>query len=136
MLVVDASVVVAFLIDPSRRNAIRARFLEGGDDLHAPAHLDLEVLSALRRLVLAGRLPDSRASAAARDLTDLPLVRHPIEPLVDTVWALRGDITPYDAAYVALAAALDTPLFTLDSALVHTPGLPVAAVTLGSGPSA
>ena len=125
MLVVDASVVVAFLIDPSRRNAIRARFLEGGDDLHAPAHLDLEVLSALRRLVLAGRLPDSRASAAARDLTDLPLVRHPIEPLVDTVWALRGDITPYDAAYVAAARRNGWTLVSTDIADLASKGLAV-----------
>lgn len=136
MLVVDASVVVAFLIDPSRRDAIRERFREGGDDLHVPGHLDLEVLSALRRLVLTGRLPADRAHAAAEDLADLPLVRHPVEALASAVWALHENVTAYDAAHVALAAALDAPLFTLDTALARAPGLPAVVITLGGTPPA
>lgn len=130
MLVVDASVVVAFLVDPVRREAIRAAFREGRDDLHAPAHLDLEVVSALRRLAASGALPDRQAGMAARDLADLPVLRHVLEPLMATVWKLRGNVSPYDAAYVALALALDAPLLTADAALARAPGMPVRIIQI------
>ena len=59
MLVVDASVVVDFLLDPDR---LRARFREGGDDLHAPAHLDVEVRA--RRWSRVRRVASSASARA------------------------------------------------------------------------
>lgn len=38
------------------------------------------------------------------------------------MWRLRHNLTAYDAAYVALALALDSPLFTLDEAIAAAPG--------------
>lgn len=36
------------------------------------------------------------------------------------VWHLRGQVSDYDAAYVALAMALDAPLLTDDRRLART----------------
>ena len=38
------------------------------------------------------------------------------------VWSLRDNLTAYDAAYVALAEALDAPLLTRDRRLASAPG--------------
>jgi predicted nucleic acid-binding protein len=43
---------------------------------------------------------------------------------------MRNTVTPYDAVYVALAAALDAPLVTTDHKLARTPGLPCAVEVL------
>ena len=39
------------------------------------------------------------------------------------VWELRDNLTPYDAAYVALAEALEAPLLTADEPLTRAPGI-------------
>ena len=117
MIVVDASVVVGFLLDPALTAPALAAFHAADDDLHAPAHLDLEVASAIRRHVAAGLAAVSRADAAMVDLADLPITRHPVEPLMPRVWGLRADVSPYDAAYLALAEGLGAPLLTLDRRL-------------------
>lgn len=130
MIVVDASALVAFLVEPGVSPAIRAAFARHDDDLHAPAHVDLEVLSALRRLAAAGRLSPARATAAVEDFLDVPLVRHGLEPLAARVWALHAHVSPYDAAYLALAEALGTAVLTCDGRLARAHGLavPVEAV--------
>ena len=38
------------------------------------------------------------------------------------IWALKQNLSAYDAAYVALAEALDAPLLTLDARLAAAPG--------------
>ncbi|WP_028049389.1 type II toxin-antitoxin system VapC family toxin [Cellulomonas sp. URHD0024] len=119
MLVVDASVVVDFLLEPDR---LRGRFRDGGDDLHAPAHLDVEVLSAIRRLTLRGTLTEGRGRGAVADLADFPVTRYEVTPLLGRSWALRETVSAYDAPYVALAEALDSVLLTRDERLARTVG--------------
>ena len=119
MLVVDASVVVDFLLDPDR---LRERFRQGDDDLHAPAHLDVEVLSALRRLAQRGTLTQGRARGAVDDLADLPVARYDVTPLLRRSWQLREQVSAYDAPYIALAEALDATLLTRDQRLARTSG--------------
>jgi predicted nucleic acid-binding protein len=48
--------------------------------------------------------------------------RVPARRLVERCWELRGNVTIYDASYVALAEALDVPLITADARLGRTPG--------------
>jgi predicted nucleic acid-binding protein len=52
----------------------------------------------------------------------MPLERHPHWPFLDRIWELRHNVTAYDAAYIALAEALDAPLLTHDAALASAPG--------------
>jgi predicted nucleic acid-binding protein len=46
----------------------------------------------------------------------------PFAPLADRVWALHPTVTAYDAAFVAVAEALDAPLVTLDRRLARASG--------------
>jgi predicted nucleic acid-binding protein len=121
MLVVDTSAVVAALVgDPPDRKLL-ARLGDDGD-LHAPHLLDVEVLHALRRLVATGRLTADRAADARADFGDLVIMRYPHLPLADRIWALRPNLSAYDAAFVALSEALDVPLVTCDARLAAAPG--------------
>ncbi len=100
------------------RTALRAR------RLIAPELIDVEIISALRCHRRAGRLDDRRAGLALTDLRALPMRRVSHRRLVRRCWELRGNLTAYDAAYVALAELLDLPLVTADSRLAASPDLP------------
>jgi predicted nucleic acid-binding protein len=121
VLVVDASALVPALADDGPDgDAARARLR--GENLVAPELIDLETVSILRRQLQAGRLDTRRARFAVADLVDLPLRRLPHRPLLARCWDLRENLTPYDAAYVALAELLGVVLLTADSRLAGAPG--------------
>ena len=123
LAVVDASVLTVFYAagDDPRREAVLQQ-LAAGDALYAPAHLDAEVVSALRGL--AHRVPQLRKAVpeALRHLANLPVRRMPLAPLLQRMWALRDNVTAYDAAYVALAEQLGAPLLTCDGKLAAATG--------------
>jgi predicted nucleic acid-binding protein len=121
VIVVDASVVAAALGDDGS-DGQRTRVSLAGEQLFAPELIDLEVASVWRRAARAGRLTPERAAQALADLADLPLARAPHAPLLARIWELRDNLTPYDAAYVALAEALDVPFLTGDERLAAAPG--------------
>ncbi len=122
MIVLDASALVELLMDRSGAEAVR-RFIElPGQSLHVPHLVDIEVASVLRRESLAGRLRDERATEALSDLSDLPLLRYPHQPMLTRIWELRHSVTAYDAVYLALAEGLNAPLLTLDSRLTRAHG--------------
>lgn len=121
MIVVDASVVVTALAnDGAEGRQVRERV--AGERLAAPELLDLEVVSAFRRMCAAGTLTAERAQAAVTDLHDLRVQRVPHRPLLARCWELRKNVTVYDAAYIALAESLDATLLTADRRLVKAPG--------------
>ena len=93
--------------------------------------MDLEVLHALRRQALLGTLSRERSSEALTDLGDISFARYPHTPLVGRIWELRENLTAYDAAYVALAEALDAPLVTTDGRLAQAPGVRAAIEVYG-----
>ncbi|MDA8393103.1 MAG: type II toxin-antitoxin system VapC family toxin [Actinomycetota bacterium] len=101
----------------------RARQRLRGERLAAPELVDLEVASVLRRLLLAGRLPQRRAELAIVDLVSLPLRRIGHRAMLERCWELRANLTLYDSSYVALAERLETTLVTADSRLVAASGL-------------
>lgn len=120
MLVVDASVLVAALADDGADgDTARARLRD--EELAAPELIDLEVVSVLRRQLSAGTLDARRAQFAVDDLWDLPLQRASHRPLLARCWELRDNLTIYDAAYVALAEALECALVTADTHLANAP---------------
>ncbi len=122
VIVIDASVLVVALADDGP-DGDHARGTLRGQDLAAPELIDLEVLSVLRGRARAGGLDVRRADLALRDLGDLPVHRAPHRPLLERCWELRDNLTPYDAAYVALAEVLDVPLLTGDRRIAGAPGL-------------
>ena len=87
-----------------------------------PQHFDAECLSALRRLDMRVRLREAEAKAFVSFLGALPLLRIPTLKLADAIWEKRHGMTAYDAAYVALAEALDAPLVTRDRRLAAAGG--------------
>jgi len=126
-VVADASAVVAAIL--SERGAAAATRLSVEDELHAPHLLDLEVFSAIRGLNLKGLLADTAAVQARAKLGLLPVRRYPHGPLAARIWELRDNLTVYDAAYVALAEALEATLVTADAPLAEAAG-PRCAIEL------
>jgi len=120
-LVVDASVVVAALIDDGPTGAWAEDLIAAGD-LVAPHLLPVEVANVLRRAERADRISRDVASLAHESLLQLPVALVPYEALGRRVWELRQSVTAYDAWYVALAEALGAGLATLDLRLVGAPG--------------
>ena len=121
MIVVDASVLTVALVDDGV-DGDRARSRLRGERLAAPELVDLEVLSVLRGLVRSGQVLPRRASLAIDDLQAMPIERVPHRRLLERCWELRDNITPYDAAYVALAEALEVSLVTGDARLARSTG--------------
>lgn len=126
MIVIDASALIELLLLTPRAARVAARMAAHDDTIHAPHLIDLEVLSALRSLEARKVLTTSDATKAVNDLLVLPLVRYPHDALIARTWALRGNLTAYDAAYVALAERLAAPLVTCDAQLAAAPGLRIA----------
>ncbi len=123
MIVVDASVLASALIDDGGEGE-RARLrLDAEEMLCAPEIVDLEVASAWRRDLRAGRIDEDRSRQALEDLAAMRLLRTSHQPFMARIWELRHNLTPYDAAYVALAEALDATLLTADARAARAPSL-------------
>ena len=122
MIVVDASVLAVALGDDGTDGG-RARDRLAGETLAAPELIDLEVVSVWCRHVGAKLMTARRAAAAVSDLEILPLQRVSHRPLLGRIWQLRHGVSPYDAAYVAVAEALDAVLVTADRRLSRVPGI-------------
>lgn len=90
-----------------------------GCELHAPAHLDAEILSALGRLHLAGELPDETVEAALRELRSAPIVRHHLADLLDAAWQARDRLRLVDALYVELGNKLGASVLSTDVRLAR-----------------
>jgi len=116
-LVLDASALVEALIGTTIGAWVRARMR--GCELHAPAHLDAEVLSALGRLHRAGDLDAAFVSNALSELAAAPIRRHHLPQLLAGAWAARDRLRLVDALYVELSNALTAPLLTTDSRLAR-----------------
>jgi predicted nucleic acid-binding protein len=120
LIVVDASALTDFLLGrPPALDALASAMAgREHEPLHAPELIEPETLNALRRLALGGDVTEQRALEAVSDLADVRIVRYPHAPLRRRVWALRHDLTAYDAAYLGLAEAFDEPvLLTCDAGL-------------------
>lgn len=130
MIVVDASILASALADDnSDGEAARAGLR--GQTLAAPELIDLEIASVWRRQVMAGQLEARRADLALADLLALPLQRIAHRQLLTRCWELRRNVTPYDAAYVALAELLDVVLVTGDRRLSRSPNVRCRVQVIG-----
>lgn len=69
-----------------------------------------------------GDIPDVDAEEALRDIHRGAIARAPHRPPIPRIWELRHAVTAYDAAYIALAEAMDVPLVTTDAKLAGSHG--------------
>lgn len=119
MIVLDASAAVDLLVDLEPNAGWVAKTIGPEPEWHGPELIDAEILQALRNRVLRGVLAEDAASGIVGDLFAIPLRRYPQLPFVERAWELRGQLTAYDAMYVALAEALDATLVTTDRRLAR-----------------
>lgn len=118
--VIDASAVVELTLRPEGTQLAQRL---ASHELVAPAIIHPEATNVLRRVALAQRLSDRHADALFDALHALPIEIVDWTTLADRAWALRRNLTSYDAAYVALAELLHAPLITLDRRIAAAPGL-------------
>ena len=124
----DGFVLVAALVDSGREGRWAESALAEG--LLASPELALaEASNILRRLERTGQISRTEAESAHGELLRLDLELFPFAPFAQRVWALRSNLTSYDAWYVALAEALDCPLVTLDRKLSRATGPTFAVIT-------
>jgi predicted nucleic acid-binding protein len=122
VIVVDASALLEVLLRTPAAKAVEDRLFAPRQTLHAPHLLDVEVAQVVRRYAATGEIDGERGRLALSDLAELPLQRYPHDFLLPRIWDLRNNLTACDAAYVALAEALDTPLLTRDRRLAAAAG--------------
>jgi predicted nucleic acid-binding protein len=117
--VIDASAAVELLLGSRTGEDVRNALNAAGGSLHAPHHMATEVVSAVRRLAAREAIGKERARDALSDLAAMAIEYWPTLPLVDRIWQLRENFTPFDAAYLALAEVLDATLATTDEPLAR-----------------
>jgi predicted nucleic acid-binding protein len=122
VIVVDASVLATVLGDDGSDGRAARREVRAARNLAAPDLVDVETVAVLRKRWLAGDLSDRRFPAAVADLEDIDVDRFPTLPFMRRAYELRGNVTPYDAAYIALAETLGCELLTADRRLANAPG--------------
>lgn len=124
MRIIDAGVIVELLAGELAPERL------GGEALAAPHLIDSEVMHVLRGLVHRSVLTEHQGDAAVEGFTQLALIRYRADWLRPRMWALRHNLSAYDATYVALTEMTDaTALLTTDARLAKAPG-PVCRVEL------
>lgn len=119
--VVDASVLVDVAIRRTGWRSIAQSL--AGVALHAPAHVDVEVMSALARLARAGTMSSDEARAALDRFLAAPISRHQLPALVPGAWARSDRLRVADALYVELAALLEIRVLSADARLARASDL-------------
>jgi predicted nucleic acid-binding protein len=122
VIVIDTSALLEALLQTPAAAAVEERLSGEGLPLHAPHLIDLEVTQVLRRYAATGQVDGARCQDALDELQDFPLRRYQHDVLLPRIWELRHNLTAYDAAYVALAEALDATLLTRDRRLAAASG--------------
>jgi len=123
VIVVDASVLADALVDDGTMGDAARAVLASDPHWAAPAHLLIEVLSVIRGKTLGGKLGVDRAQEAVAALPTLVIDYVEAAELTSRMWELRGNVTAYDAAYVAAAEYLGSRLVTGDGRLAKSAGL-------------
>ncbi|MEW2384441.1 type II toxin-antitoxin system VapC family toxin [Micromonospora sp. NPDC047707] len=123
VIVVDASALADALVDDGPIGDAARAALTGDPHWAAPAHLLVEVMSVIRGKVLGNKLGLARAQEAIETLPSLVIDEVSTSMLLDRVWQLRGNLSAYDAAYVAVAELMTCPLVTGDGRLAKASGV-------------
>jgi predicted nucleic acid-binding protein len=122
MIVLDASVLANVIADDGPEGQRARAELRTAGALAAPDLVDVETVAVLRKRWRAGTISEGRFAVAVRDLEDIDLERYPVLRLMRRAFEFRANVSPYDAAYVALAEILGCALWTADQRLAKAPG--------------
>lgn len=122
MIVVDASAVIELILRTKLGAKVEARVISPEERLYAPHLIDVEIAQVLCKLLQLKQVTAIRAREALDDHRDLFIERASQRELLQRIWALRDSLTAYDAAYIALAEALEAPLITCDTKLARAHG--------------
>ena len=125
MIVADSSALVESLVGSSY-----ARSMLADEQVQVSSHTDIEIASSLRRHVRLGWLTADDGWRLLETYRWMAVTRHDSFSMFDRIWELRDNLSAYDAAYVALAEAIDCPLVTADARISRTPGLRCAITVL------
>jgi predicted nucleic acid-binding protein len=118
LIVVDASVVVFALSSPTHQGEAARAAMTADSRWIAPGHMPLEVIRTLRKAVVGGHLAEEDAVAAFAALLGAEITYLGTdETLLRAVWAMRHNVSAYDAAYLAVAAEYGARLVTFDARL-------------------
>ncbi len=115
--VVDASAIVDLLAWWSTASEI-VRVL-AKENLHASAHLDLEIVSALARLERPGSVPLPESAEMLNEFDSMPAETASAHTMRLEVWQMCNQLWVSDAFYVALASQLETAVLTTDATLAR-----------------
>ena len=114
-LVVDASAMVDVLVGSPIADEVVEALRDS--ELHVPAHFDAEILSALGRLQRAGSLSPRQVATRLGRVTEAPIQRQPLPPLLAGAWSRRSNLRLVDALYVELASQMGTSVASTDRGL-------------------
>lgn len=131
-VIIDASLVVARLIDDENSQGVDAFFEQSTQEkitLAAPSLIIYEIANALLSAVRRGRITQNQATGLVNQITQLHIDTSQLAESEKIIaLAAKLDISAYDAAYVALAKQLDEPLYTLDAKLQRKVGSTIVCV--------
>lgn len=120
MIVVDANVVLMALVSSTAAGESARAAMLADDAWVAPAHMPMEVLRTLHKAVLRDRLTAADADAAFQALITMQIDYVETDVvLLQAIWAMRHNISAYDAVYLAVAAIYNAPLVTFDARLAR-----------------
>ncbi|GAA0465702.1 type II toxin-antitoxin system VapC family toxin [Streptomyces stramineus] len=136
MIVVDASALVLALADDGARGDAARAALAADSEWAAPEHVLVEVMQSLRGIHLAGQVTSDRVAEVAALLPGLALRKVEVAPLLGRIWQLKDNLTPDDAAYVAVAEELGATLVTADLRLQRATGprCPIQGIPVAGAP--
>jgi predicted nucleic acid-binding protein len=123
VIVLDAPVLAAVVGDDGDDGARCRALLRAGREAALPDFADLEAAAVLRKRWLGRGLSDTRLLEALSALAALPFPRFPARDFLHRAYELKANVSPYGAAYIALAEALGAELVTADRRLASAPGI-------------
>lgn len=119
VIVVDASAMSTMLVYTDDRGRKARAALARDIEWVAPEHWKAEVFSVVRVLTLGRKITEAWASGVVSLLPRVGVKTVSLDDLLPRMWELRGNVSGYDAAYVALAEARGVTLVTADGKLAR-----------------
>lgn len=130
MIVVDASALALALLNEEPIGDAARDALTSDNRWVMPEHWAVEVLSVIRGHLLSGKIGAAQAHDAVDAVAEIEPEIPPTRVLVERIWSLRGNLTTYDAAYVAAAEKYRCSLVTADAKLARASGITCSTIVI------